>query len=60
MAGSRPPLPDLDLISFRPGQTRAVNALIGLPDDAAGAVTFYAVGDGGRVHVIVDVTGYFQ
>lgn len=60
VAGRRPPTPDLDLISFMPGQTRAVNTLIGLLGDSEGAVTFYAVGNGGRVHVIVDVTGYFR
>lgn len=59
-AGSRPPVPDLDLVSFRPGQTRAVNTLIALPDTLGGEVTLYAVGEAGSVDVIVDVSGYFR
>lgn len=56
-AGSPPPL--ASSINFRPGQTRANNAI--LPLSADGAVTLQAyVEGGGAVQVLVDVSGYFE
>jgi hypothetical protein len=59
--GSFPPT---STISFSAGQVRANNAVLGLAPGyfgAAGAVWVYAdLGDFDSVHVIIDVSGYFQ
>jgi hypothetical protein len=48
-------------INFGTGQTRANNAILPLAFDGTGtiAVTPFVVG-GGTVHLIVDVSGYFE
>jgi hypothetical protein len=45
---------------FRAGQTRADNAVIGLFGTPAGSVTVGSTIPSGTVHLIVDVTGYWQ
>ena len=54
-AGSTPPL--ASVINFSAGQTRANNAVLRLGD--GGAVTVQS-GTSGTVHLILDVTGYFE
>ena len=52
-------LPDTSTINFGPGQVRANNAILQLGDDAGlAALPFLA--DGGVVHLIIDVLGYFE
>jgi hypothetical protein len=54
------PLPATSTVNFAPGQTRANLAVLPLATD--GTATLAAVSlisDGGSVHLIVDVTGYF-
>ncbi len=55
------PAPGASTINFAAGQTRANNAILPLAANGAGtlAVTPFVLG-GGSVHVIVDVTGYFE
>jgi virginiamycin B lyase len=50
------PWPGVSTMSYRPGRTRANNAMIPLGD---GALTIRN-GGSGPVHYIVDVTGYFR
>jgi ELWxxDGT repeat protein len=50
--------PDASSINFAAGQTRANSLAITL--DEAGRFAVYSGQPEGRVHVIVDVTGYFQ
>ncbi|MFN2387200.1 MAG: hypothetical protein ABR576_13110 [Thermoanaerobaculia bacterium] len=52
-----PPL--ASAINFRPGQTRANNAILRLSGDGAAAV-FVANDAPATVHFILDVTGYFE
>ncbi len=52
------PLPSTSAINYRPGQTRANNALVTL--GGSGDVTIHCDQASGVVHVILDVTGYFQ
>ncbi len=55
------PAPGASTINFAAGQTRANNAILPLAANGDGtlAVTPFVLG-GGSVHVIVDVTGYFE
>jgi hypothetical protein len=50
--------PFASALNFRPGQTRANSAVIGLT--AVGGVTVGAGQFSGSVHVVVDVSGYFE
>ena len=52
-------IPNSSIINFRPGQTRANNAIVAL---GAGGALSVADGQpaGGTVHFILDVNGYFQ
>jgi photosystem II stability/assembly factor-like uncharacterized protein len=50
--------PETISISYRPGQTRANNAIVGL--DPLGRLSLKCNQPSGTVHLIVDVTGYFQ
>jgi hypothetical protein len=56
-AGSPPPL--ASAINFRPGKTRANNAILPLGTDGAAALQAHVEG-GGAVQVLVDVSGYFE
>jgi pimeloyl-ACP methyl ester carboxylesterase len=56
-ADQLPPLPSI--ISFRAGMTRANNAVLGLARDGSGQVSAALTG-AETVHVILDVTGYFN
>lgn len=53
------PVPPTSTINFRPGQTRANNAMLRLATDGTGAVGVRNDG-AGPVHLIVDVNGYFE
>lgn len=50
--------PIVSTLNWRPGQTRANNAVIQL--GTSGDITVRVDQDGGSVHFIVDVTGYFR
>jgi glucose/arabinose dehydrogenase len=52
--------PSLDTVSFRAGQTRADNAILGLFGTPTGNVTVIPNIPSGTAHLIVDVTGYWQ
>jgi parallel beta-helix repeat protein len=52
------PLPLVSAINYNASQTRSDDAVIGL--GAAGDVTVHVDQPGGTVHLILDVTGYFQ
>jgi hypothetical protein len=52
------PTPDTISIAYRPGQARANNAIVGL--DPLGRLTVKCNQPSGTVHLIVDLTGYFQ
>ncbi len=52
--------PSLDTVAFRAGQTRANNAVLGLFGTPAGSVTVSTTIPSGTVHLVVDVTGYWQ
>ncbi len=52
------PSPDTISIAYRAGQTRANNAIVAL--DPLGRMTVKSNQPTGTVHVILDVTGYFQ
>ena len=51
-------LPLVSTLNWRPGQTRANNAVTGL--GAGGDLTIHVDQPGGTVQLIIDVTGYFQ
>ena len=51
-------LPLVSTLNWRPGQTRANNAVVGL--GAAGDVTVHPDQAGGTVHLVIDVNGFFQ
>jgi PKD repeat protein len=54
------PEPPTSTVAFAPGRSRANNAVIALASDGSGLVTAKAVvPDGGTVHLILDVSGYF-
>jgi hypothetical protein len=46
-------------INFAEGQTRAGNAVVLLATDGSGSLAIQNLG-AGAVHVILDVTGYFE
>ncbi len=52
--------PSLDTLPFRAGQTRADNLVMGLFGTPAGSVTVGSTIPSGTVHLVVDVTGYWQ
>ncbi|SRR6266545_845613 len=54
-------LPTTSTLNFGPGQTRSNNALVALASNGLGTIAIVpVVAGGGTVHVVVDVTGYFQ
>ncbi|HYG64951.1 MAG TPA: pre-peptidase C-terminal domain-containing protein [Thermoanaerobaculia bacterium] len=58
--GNQPP-PLASSVNFRAGQVRANNGILNLPADGGGALgASTALLGGGHVHLLVDVTGYFQ
>jgi photosystem II stability/assembly factor-like uncharacterized protein len=50
--------PDTISIAYRPGQTRANNAIVGL--DPLGRLTVRCNQASGTVHLLLDVSGYFE
>jgi len=52
------PLPLVSTLNWRPGQTRANNATVLL--GSSGDVVAHVDQTSGKVHLIVDVNGYFQ
>ena len=52
--------PSLDTLLFRAGQTRADNVRLGLFGTPTGSITVVSNIPSGTVHLIVDVTGYWQ
>jgi bacillolysin len=54
-------LPATSTINFQAVGTRANNAIVTLAPDGTGAIQSYAsVGGGGTVHLLIDVSGYYQ
>ena len=54
-------LPNTTTVSFVAGQNRGNNAIMALAPDGAGTIQGFAtVNDGGSVHLILDVNGYFE
>jgi hypothetical protein len=54
-------VPQTSTVNFQAGQTRSNNALLLLAPDQTGTIGLYSVlGGGGTVHVILDVSGYFE
>ncbi|KAA0254940.1 MAG: hypothetical protein EDX89_07610 [Acidobacteria bacterium] len=53
------PMPPTSTINFRPGQTRANNAVVALAPDGTGGLKVFT-GSPGAVHLILDVNGYFE
>jgi hypothetical protein len=55
------PAPLVSTVSFAPGQTRSNNAVLSLSGDAIGSIGALAsVAGGGQVHLVLDVTGYWE
>jgi len=55
------PKPPVSLINFQTGLIRANNAVLGLSGDGSGTLlTEASVAGGGTVHLLIDVTGYFE
>jgi hypothetical protein len=53
--------PSLSLLSFQEGQIRSGNAIVVLATDNTGTLTVWPVLlQGGFVHVVIDVSGYFE
>jgi hypothetical protein len=52
------PRPGISTLNFTAGQTRANNGIVGL--GAGGDLTLYSAQASGGVHVILDVSGYFE
>jgi hypothetical protein len=52
--------PSLDTISFRAGQTRANNAILGLFGTPAGDVTVASGFAAGTADLVIDVTGWWR
>lgn len=52
--------PSLDTLPFHAGGTRADNAVLGLFGTPAGSVTVVSAFASGAVHLVIDVTGYWQ
>ncbi|HYG63485.1 MAG TPA: hypothetical protein VEL74_12960 [Thermoanaerobaculia bacterium] len=48
------------MINFRPGLTRANNAILMLASSGSGTLGVESVTTGGSTHVLIDVNGYFQ
>ncbi len=55
-AGANPPV--VATVNFRPGQTRANNAIVAL--GPGGQLTVVSGQPSGTVHLIIDVNGYFE
>src|SRR5262249_4595209 len=54
---ARASVPLATSITYAAGQTRSSNAIVGL---SAGAFTVFTAQGSGSVHLLLDVTGYFQ
>lgn len=54
------PQPGTSVINFMAGQTRANNAVLGVASDTGTLEARSLVGGSGSVHMILDVSGYFQ
>lgn len=55
------PMPMTSVINFSAGQTRANNAIVELARDGGGDIAAQAlVGGDGTVHLVLDVSGYFE
>jgi hypothetical protein len=55
------PVPATSTVTFAAGSTRSNNAILPLAPDGSGRLIARAfVADGGAVHVVVDVTGFFR
>jgi hypothetical protein len=55
------PVPDVPTIHFAAGQTRGNNAILGVTEDGIGSIEARTlVNGGGQVHLILDITGYFE
>ncbi|HYU33846.1 MAG TPA: right-handed parallel beta-helix repeat-containing protein [Thermoanaerobaculia bacterium] len=55
------PWPQTSMITFSTGQARSNNAIVGLATDGGGDLAAQAfVGGAGTVHLVLDVSGYFQ
>jgi hypothetical protein len=52
------PLPGVSALNYAQNQTRANNAVV--PIGLSGALAVYVGQGAGSVHVIIDVSGYFQ
>ncbi|MBK9063710.1 MAG: hypothetical protein IPL89_11030 [Acidobacteria bacterium] len=52
--------PSLDTVAFRAGQTRANNSVLGLFGTPSGSLAVVSNIPSGTVHLVVDVTGYWQ
>jgi hypothetical protein len=58
-AGS--PVPAVSTINFAAGQTRSNNAVLSLSGDAIGSIGAQAsLANGGQVHLVLDVNGYWE
>jgi N-acetylneuraminic acid mutarotase len=57
--GDLPAAPPSSSLNFSPGRTRANSAVISLAGDGTGTVTLQNA-SAGSVHVVLDVTGYFE
>jgi hypothetical protein len=54
-------LPTISTLNFQATGTRANNAIVSLASDGSGTIKSYAfLTDGGTVHLIVDVNGYYE
>jgi hypothetical protein len=58
MYAAHTPAPQTSALNFQAGQTRANNAIVSL--GGSGDVALYSGQPSGSVHVVVDVTGYFE
>lgn len=56
----RAPVPTASTINFLPGQTRVNNAILLLSASGDGGLAVTPFLGGGTVHLILDVTGYFE
>jgi bacillolysin len=52
--------PDTSSINFATGKNRANNAVLALAPDGTGTIEGYASVAGGTVHLVLDVSGYFE
>ncbi|MBV8200615.1 MAG: hypothetical protein JOZ15_08320, partial [Acidobacteria bacterium] len=52
--------PGTSTINFRPGQVRANNAVIGLASSGSGTLALSNSTATQPVHVLIDVSGYFE